>query len=277
MSRLELARLDQRYALAPLCRPLRRGPRPALKVSYQLGSGTVLTVVGPEALGIDDQDVLVALVRLSTGGGRDDVLTLPVKPVTAAGQAAREDLWAEGVEAVRDSTLIRTSLHEIARLVGISTGGRGLAQIDRSLWRLGTTTARLDVPGHGWGTARLIGMARRDEEGRVAVALNPSLALATLTGSCTYIDMAAYRMLRGDIARRLLLRLSAMVAPGQRRRLRVDGLAETVWGDPSEGDVRRQRRRRVRGALGEIDALAEWAVADSDGMADISRAVPGSP
>jgi len=256
---LDLARLAQPWALAPIFVPAKRGERGRLDVTLRVGESE-LRVVGPWTLDIGDQDVLVALVRLASYPERG--LSLSASPTTPTGQAARQELAIDADRAeVRDADtlLVRTSLREIARTIGRDESGRTLKAITRSLQRLGTITV-LVTRGRAWRTAHILG-AGGDAEGRVAVGLHPALAEVVLGGNATRLDMVDYRALDSDVARRLLVRLSAWIDCGQTRHARVDTLLRSVWPDATTGSALRMRRSRLREALEELGhSCSGWRV-----------------
>ncbi|MGH9072874.1 MAG: hypothetical protein ACRDZQ_01955, partial [Acidimicrobiales bacterium] len=86
---VDLARVEQHWALARIFTPLRRGERPRLDATLQSGEVT-FRVVGPWALGIDDLGVLLALVRLGVHPERSDFLTN--EPRTREGRTMAAEL-----------------------------------------------------------------------------------------------------------------------------------------------------------------------------------------
>lgn len=273
---LDLVRLSQAWALAPIFRPLMRASdRDHLDVRVRVGQGEVM-VVGRWALGIDDQDVLLALLRIAEHQERCP--QIGPAPATPVGQSARDHLEADGLARAQTTIAIRTTLRELARTAGHVESGASLARVNESLRHLGQATVILNAGTARWTQAHVIGAARVDD-GRVMVALHPDLAQALLGGkqAVTRIDMVAYRSLKSDAAKRLYVRLCGWLDAGRERRVRVDKLAEGVWmGEPSGPDMARARRRRTCLALTEIGALEGWTVrvegTGGDTMAVLSRA-----
>lgn len=255
---LDLVRLRQQWALAPIFRPLARGERGYLDVTVTVGEGTV-RVVGRWALGIDDQDVLLALLRLAERQERCPQLG-PV-PATEVGVELRKRLEADGEAKEQTTITVHTTLSEIARLCGRAPGGRTHAQIRQSLFALAQAMVILQCGGW-WTTSHILSRSTGDPDGRVEIALHPHLAQAMLGGeAATRIDLAAHRRLKGAVARRLHVHLSGWVNPGVERRVRLDVLARRVWPEPSETpSTVRSRRERLGEALREIGQLDGWEI-----------------
>lgn len=256
---LDLVRLRQQWALAPIFRPLARGERGYLDVTVTVGEGTV-RIVGRWALGIDDQDVLLALLRLAERVERCP--QLGPQPATEVGVVLRKRLEADGEAAEQTTITVRTTPSEIARLCGRSDGGAVLAQIRQSLFALSNAMVILQH-GSWWTTSHILSRSTGHPDGRVEIALHPHLAQAMLGGeAATRIDLAAHRQLRGAVARRLHVHLSGWVNPGIERRVRLDVLARRVWPEPSETpSTVRSRRERLGAALREIGQLDGWEIA----------------
>lgn len=257
---LDLVRLSQAWALAPIFQPLARtSDRDHLDVRVNVGQGEVM-VVGRWALGIDDQDVLLALLRIAEHQERCP--QVDPAPSTPAGQSARDNLAADGLARAQSTIAVRTTLRELARTAGHVESGESLARVSESLRHLGQATVILNAGTTRWTQAHVIGAAKVDD-GQVMVALHPDLAQALLGGrrAVTRIDMTAYRSLKSEPAKRLYVRLCGWLDPGRERRVRVDKLAAGVWpGEPSGTDMVRARRRRTCLALDEIGALDGWTV-----------------
>lgn len=284
---LELVRMPQAFAAAPIFAPLRRGQkRGGMDVTLQVGR-TELRVRAYEQLGIVDQDVLIALLRL--GEFKEQTSVLGAVPVTEQGRALRSglevELWtgtkrpAGRVDKKRsarrprpatvvpedESLVIHTSVPEVARRAGKAVGGHGRQVISDVLDRLGGVQLRiLDTETGGWVYAHLIHSIRYTSEGdRLRIALHPTLARVLLgaSGATTRIDERDYLGLNGEVARRLLVRLCSWVNPGSTRSARLDTLALGVWPEPTpSAAATRQRRRQMALALAEIGHLDDWNV-----------------
>ncbi len=264
---LDLVRLEQHWALARIFTPLRRGDRPRLDVTLTVGD-TTLRVVAPWALGIDDLGVLLALLRLALLPERTGHLS--ARPQTPVGDVLASELDVRQVEDW-ETRVIDTSLREIGRTAGRSTGGANLRTINQSLIRLATVTvfvrsATTTVSAH------ILGWSGIGRDGRVRVALHPHVAAAVVGGPATRVDMHAWRALRGEVARRLLVWLSAWLRTGQTRTIRLDSLANHVWSaSPLDRKAASKRRATVRDALGELDRLDGWTVSVDGRSSTVTR------
>lgn len=281
---LDLVRLPQAFATVPIFVPLQRGQkRCGMDVTLRAGR-TELRVRAYEQLGIGDQDVLVALLRLAEF--REQTALLGRIPATEIGQGLRDGLeieWWTGARpasvAARkrrrgavpvvpedESMVITTSVPELARRAGKATGGKGRKVIEGVLERLmGVSIKTTDTETGSWVYSHLIHSVRYSAEGeRLRIAIHPMLARVLLgaAGAVTRIDEADYLSLDGEVAKRLLIRLCSWVNAGTARSVWLDTLAAGVWPDPPANNANgRGRRRRLAGALQEIDRLDTWAVA----------------
>ena len=280
---LDLVRLPQAFAAVPIFVPLRRGQkRCGMDVTLRAGR-TELRVRAYEQLGIGDQDVLVALLRLAEF--REQTALLGRIPTTELGQGLRDGLeieWWTGARPASvvarkrrrgavpvvpedESMVITTSVPELARRAGKATGGKGRKVIESVLERLmGVSIKTTDTATGSWVYSHLIHSVRYTAEGdRLRIAIHPMLARVLLGAAVavTRIDETDYRSLDGEVARRLLVRLCAWVDAGTARSVRLDTLAAGVWPEPAASSYAgRYRRKQVAAALTEIGQLEEWSV-----------------
>ena len=266
-SPLDVARVEQHWALARVFTPLRRGERPRLDVTLCSGEVT-FRVLGPYALGIDDLGVLLALVRLAVKPAQSAPLSC--EPRTDVGRALAKDLDVREVQDW-DTLVVETTLRELGRVAGRNTGGTNLRAIQQSLLRLSTITVFVRST-RGAVSAHIIGWSGIAGDGRVRVALHPHVASAVVGGAVTLVDMAAWRALRGEVARRLLVWLCAWLREGETRNVGVDALAAHVWsGQTTDRRAAAKRRSSVAGALAELDGLAGWDAVVAGRCATVTR------
>jgi hypothetical protein len=270
---LDLVRLEQHWALARIFTPLRRGDRPRLDVTLSVGT-TTLRVVAPWVLGIDDLGVLLALLRLALLPERSGHLS--ARPQTSVGSVLASELDVRQVEDW-ETRVIDTSLREIGRTSGRGTGGANLRTVNQSLIRLATVTVFVRS-STTTVSAHVLGWSGIGRDGRVCVALHPHVAAAVVGGPATRVDMAAWRALHGEVARRLLVWLSAWLRTGQSRTIRLDSLANHVWAEgPSDRKAASKRRASIRDALGELDRLDGWTVRVEGRNSTVTRHPTSSP
>ena len=270
---LDLVRLEQHWALARIFTPLRRGDRPRLDVTLTVGD-TTLRVVAPWVLGIDDLGVLLALLRLALLPERSGHLS--ARPETPVGDLLAAALDGRQVEdgAPRVGATRRRAR---GRPAGRGTGGANLRTVTQSLMRLATVTVFVRSPATTV-SAHILGWSGISGDGRVRVALHPHVAAAVVGGPATRVDMHAWRALHGEVARRLLVWLSAWLRTDQTRTIRLDSLANHVWADvPSDRRVASKRRTAVRDALAEIDHLDGWTVSFDVRSSTITRHAASCP
>lgn len=290
---LDLVRMPQAWASVPIFVPLKRGTkRPGMDVT--LGAGrTEMRVRAYELLGIGDQDVLVALLRLAEW--TENTSVLETVPVTDEGRRLRDGLEIEcqGTSAPATakrrsrrpaaplypedtSLVVETTLNEVARRAGKTLGGKGRKVVNETLDRLtGVQIKVTDTETGSYVYSHLVHSVRYEAEGdRLRVALHPALAKVLLGGggAVTRIAERDYLALEGEVARRLLVRLCSWVDAGTTRHARIETLAQSVWRDPSTNRSARSRRyARLAEALLEVGQLEEWevAVTGSGASADV--------
>ncbi len=268
---LDLVRLEQHWALARIFTPLRRGDRPRLDVTLTVGD-TTLRVVAPWVLGIDDLGVLLALLRLALLPERSGHPS--ARPQTPVGSQLASELDVRQLDEW-ETRVVDTSLREIGRTAGRGTGGANLRAVTQSLMRLATVTVFVRS-SRATLSAHILGWSGIDLDGRVRVALHPHVAAAVVGGPATRVDMHAWRALHGEVARRLLVWLSAWLRADQTRAIRLDSLANHVWADdPTDRRSASKRRATIRDSLGEIDRLDGWTVRIDARNATITRHAGG--
>jgi hypothetical protein len=262
----DLARVEQHWALARIFTPLRREERARLDTAMVSGEVT-FRVVGPWALGVDDLGVLLALLRMGVDPAR--AAPLSFQPRTATGQILAAELDVRQTR-IWDSLVVQTTLRELGRITGRNVGGANLRAIQRSLIRLAAVTVFVTTP-RGSLSAHVLGWSGIAGDGKVRVALHPHVAAAVIGGPATLVDMAAWRRLDGEVARRLLVWLSAWLRHGETRTVGLDALAAHVWDGHADRKAAAKRRKRLVEALMALDALDGWSVVVADRKATIRR------
>lgn len=262
----DLARVEQHWALARIFMPLRREERARLDTAMTCGEVT-FRVVGPWTLGVDDLGVLLALLRMAVDPAR--AAPLSFQPQTAAGQVLADELDVRHTR-IWDSLVVETSLRELGRVTGRNVGGANLRAIQRSLMRLAAVTVFVTTPRNSV-SAHILGWSGTTGDGTVRVALHPHVAAAVIGGPATLVDMAAWRRLDSEVARRLLVWLSAWLRHGETRTVGLDALAAHVWDGHADRKAAAKRRKRLVDALASLDGLDGWAVIVADRKATISR------
>ncbi len=257
---LSHARHDPAHCLAPgLFRALKRGERKRSKldVVYDYGDGKRIEFSGPEPLGADDLRILQGLVAMAGPSG----LVLGPEPKTPGGQQLRlflEPKW-EAVET--DAMVVKGSYRALAREVGYADieDSRPIRDCIERLWKVSI------IAQHGrkrQGFRLLSEYASDDAEGRLYVALNPLIAQAVMGGGQhVRISMDEVRALDSETARLLHQRLCGWIDPGKAGKVAIDTLCGYVWPSEASGSAMRMRRKRVREALPELEALG-WKVAE---------------
>lgn len=262
----QYVRYDPALGLAGLFRPLQaRQQSQRCCVKQQFG-GLEFEWVAPEAPGIPEQTLLLALMALAAPGTQ----RLAMQPVSPVGRQLRVALATDGELFHGDAASIHTSLSELARLSGYADcGGTTLEQVRRMLRRLAEVTVWIRTPDYE-ASSRLLSVAIT-RTGRTRVALNARLALAAWgEGHYVAISLAERLSLNTQTAMALHAYLSAVIRTGRTHAFQWPRLERAVWGDNANGSTYRSRKAKLLAALDEISSNG-WAVSVQRGVVTLHR------
>jgi Replication protein C (RepC) len=263
---------DPAMGLVAVFRPLskcRPGKRPKLDIE-QMFDGLTVRWRGPDALSIPEQSLWVALVALATIGGT----RLGKDNPEANFAQLKELLQLRGYALDDDVVLIDCTWSELARAAGHARcGGQTLAQMREGIQRLAEVTVWVGNAGerNNFRSSHLL--SRCDSEGpRLKVLLNWRIAAIIFRGAqYVRISLTERWALKSDCAKALHAWLSTAMREGAGLRFGFDTLAARVWGDAGTGEVARDRRRRIRRAVREIQARTLWVVTQTGNIVFIRR------
>lgn len=270
--------LDHSRVYPPACltdglfKPLRKGDRKhgKLDLHYKL-KGHVLWWRNYEPLGIQEQSVFLALHRIASETARREVLD---ETTSATDLVQLRDLLNLQMKAKDESCrYTKTSLYEIAKIIGIADSGQNLQNVAKSLVRLSSVVCAIykedDITNKYW-QANLISHLQI-ENGQVLIAINSMLATALVKAPASYISMEDQRQLNTDAGKRLHMWLSSWVSEGENQ-IKLDTLIPHVWGaDEMQPTDLRNRRRYLRAAIQEINSLEGWTCSEVDGMVTVVK------
>jgi len=253
--RVRFARQDPALALVSIFRPVCRGRRQGGLTIKHEHSGLKLKFNVWQALDSRDQSVLLgaialaALTRTNSLGAevehpRGQQLWLNLKPTESA---------------VMDRALVvKTTRYALLQAAGLHDKGQNYGLLEDCLERLSMVGCRARKEGYDW-SMRLLSYAETPE-GNLHIALNPRFAQA-LSGHHVHVSLTERKALNGDTAKLAHAWLSAWLRQGSTNSIRLDRLAEKIWGPPSETPAtNRKRRERTWKALEEIGKLSGWLV-----------------
>jgi len=217
------ARHDRAHCLAPgLFRSLKSGERKRAKldVTYTHGKDETVRFVGFEPLGADDMRLLQGIVSM---GGPNGVLLSP-EPKTEVGKQLRLFLDPQFEAIAQDALVVRESLPKMLAEIGLTDGGDNIKALKASLLRMSNVTV-IVTRGSRQASFHLMSYAIDEEDGRLAIALNPRITKAILGGSSyTRISMDEVRALKTNPARLIHQRLCGWIDPGKSGRAELDML-----------------------------------------------------
>lgn len=263
----EHARVDPSHCLTDgLFRPQKKEKNTtnkSLDVSYKYKEYT-LRWLNYTQLGIFDQSVFIAIHRLASDKGRAERVGRDHEnPIM---RDVREALKLEKDAASQDCLVLNTSLYEIAKTLGLSTGGSSLRLIKESLFKLSCVSFVIykgeNISGAFWKTNLFSELAGIN--GEIVVGINPTLSRALCGGQSTFINMEEQKQLGSDVSKRLHVWLSSWMRSGDTRKIERDILVPHVWGNVVTGDALRSRRHTLRKALAELNTLEGWSCTEDD-------------
>lgn len=280
-----IVRQDPTVGLTTLFRPLAKGARPKLDVSYTpKDKSLVLQFRGPDALGIEEQTLLLVLQELAQR------YQMPLTPSSQhpAEVKLREALFRGTVGKVPDTLHFATTWLELLSLSGIKHGGTTQKTLEAQLRRLCECVVWEHYPGTKTVfQSFLVAMVRGDDK-RVHVALNIRLAEAICEAHYMPVSLAERLHLESPGARALHAFFSVWMRPGEARRAYLGTLVERLWPlaafgassapQPIPKSTVRRRLSDARNFLGEIDSLEGWTVTldRAKALAEIKRVASGA-
>ena len=257
---ISFAQQDPALALASLFRPVMRGRRPGGLTVHTQFDGVKLTWMLWKALDSRDQSVLLAAVGMA---GLDPDCTISQEAPGSFGQQLWLDLEpTENAEFDR-AVVVTTSRWALIQASDIDDNSRNTKKeglLEACLDRLAMVGVRAeDERGYKWHMKLLSWVEAPD--GRIHIALNSRFAEA-FGGQHIRVSLEERRQFRGldkEKAQVAHAWLSAWMRPGETRTIRVDVIAEKIWGPqkPNESSTR-SRRGRARQALEMIGQLEGW-------------------
>ena len=258
---LNHARIDPSHCLADgLFKPLQNGTRieTPLDVTYHFKNKYTFRWQHPtESLSIADQNLFLAILRIASFA--DNTTRVSTNHPEHAMLAARNALQMELDATQLDCLVIKATLRDLARRIGIQISGPALTRIEKGLERLGTVTLSISERGsdHTFWKARMFGIDKTEGTNRL-IAINPWLSKALVGKPFTFIDIDEQRALRLDAAKRMHVWLSAWLRPNETGTNTLEKLAKHVWGGNASGDQHIYRMKTVKKALVEITQKTAW-------------------
>lgn len=267
-----LVRYEPALALSGLFRPLQARPqRQSLKVTQVFG-GLMLEWVAPEAPGVPEQTLLMALMTLAAPG----VQRLAAEAHTPVGRMLRTALDVDGEIFSGETSSIRTSLSELARMCGYADcGGSSLGQIRQMLRRLSEVTVWVRTPDYE-ASSKVLSVVI-SSAGHTRVALNRRLARAAW-GEAQYVKVSMSERLKISSHTGMALHayLSGVVKPGKGHSFEWARLERAVWGNATTGGTFRSRKAKLTAALREI-ACGGWTINADSRLVQVDRHSDNKP
>lgn len=249
------AKHDPATAIAGLFRPLRRGERREAKLDISITfNRATLRFIGFEPLGIDDEDVLLAVMAEAGLDGK----TLDPDPTGPIGQALVQALQPTGLARSARRIMVNTTVYRLMRNIGLAQSGTNHRHVKASLVRLANFQTVITT-AEGSAQENLLAWIEHSD-GTLRIALNHALASAILGHQYVIIGLHERRTLTSESAKALHSWLSATIRQGETQKSRLDTLADHVWGQSANPACVRKRRQRLLAALQQIAELPRWRV-----------------
>lgn len=263
------AKHDPATAISGLFRPLRRGERRQAKLDISITfNGTTLRLIGFEPLGIDDEDVLLAVLAEAGIDGK----TLEPDPAGPVGQALIQALKPAGAARSASRIMVGTTVYRLMRNIGLVQSGTNHRHIKASLVRLANVQMVITTANGSSAQENLLAWMQHND-GTLRIAVNHALAAAILGHQYVVVSLQERRTLTSDTAKAVHSWLSATIRPGKTQKSGLDKLADRVWGQRSNNACDRKRKQRLRVALQQIAQLPGWRVTLNRDIASITRPI----
>jgi hypothetical protein len=264
--RFEFAIQEPAMAIAPVFLVLQKKKMPRAKLDVTLKfSNSTLQWRGPDALGIPEQSVLLALLSIAAQQ------RFSIDPNSAVGTKAKlfNQLSCEG--PLSDVAVVIAHWRKIEIAAGYgSHSGKNIANIKSAVKRLAETTVWECRDGIEY-QSRLLSWIRGNDNG-VIIALNRRATAAIYGEQFIKISLEERNKLPDESAKALHAYLSGSMRAGSTRRLTIDKLQAHIWSGEVTGSTRRSRDEKLRAALLAIGQLPAWrCILLPRGQVDIRR------
>lgn len=258
-SDVDHARQDPSLAMVSLFRPVCRGRRPGGFSIEHEHSGYKFKFNLWQALDSRDQSVLLGIIGLAgmlEFAGETAMLHAQVEH--PRGQSLWLALDAKASAESDSALVVKTTRYALLQAAGLDDKGRNYGLLENCLERLSMVGCRVRKDGYDWSMRFLSYI--ETPTGEIHVALNPRFAEA-IAGHHVHVSLIERHSLHSDTAQLAHAWLSAWMRQGTSNGIRLDKLAEKVWGPPSKASAtNRKRRERIGKALHEIQDLSGWKV-----------------
>lgn len=269
--RFDFAIQEPALAIAPVFLVLQKikMPRAKLDVTRAFGDSSVRWR-GPDALGIPEQSVLLALLSIAPQQ------TFSIDPNSAVGDKAKllNQLSCEGPQS--DVAVVIAHWRKIEIAAGYrSHSGKNITNIKLAVKRLAETTIWERRDGIEY-ESRLLSWIRGNDNG-VIIALNRRATDAIYGKQFVKISLDERNTLPDESAKALHAYLSGSMRAGLTRRLSISKLQAHIWSGDVTGSTHRSRDETLRAALLAIDQLPAWrCILLPRGQVDIRRINDGT-
>lgn len=286
----KFAKLDPAHVLDGLFVPTVQRGQALYDVCSQFDGGTI-SFKGVQ-LSVAHQSVLLSIAArtgrqpkaegLVIAGTANDLLCWAADPEEQSKLTEEQRELAQQVKQLertdeaetQDFSLVKTSAYSLLIDAGMQTGSSDYQKLSELLHDMSTVVMYRNIKGIG-GTSRLLSFQHKKD--KFIVSLNWRLADAIFGGQNIHVSLTERHLLsESPVAKILHTWLSAYIRPGQSlmsgNGAEIDTLIRHVWGNrPASEGTLKQRRRRIREALGAINGLRGWTTSVEGSHAFISR------
>lgn len=266
--------------LSTLFRPLGKfRERLKLHVRYEKTDGTALVFSAREALGVQEQSLMLVLLEIAG----EQFGRRPLEAVmdgSDRGEEGRKLLATMNSKLMAGDVPEGVALHlkfswrELNARLGSGNGGALIRTRGESLRRLCEVVVWQEKAGGRATSQSFLAVWTLGDDQRVHVALNFRLASALMGGQYAQVSLSERFSLRSDTALAVHAFLSTCIRHGHTLAIRTETLAGRLWPDAGDAVPEGTRRRRlcdVRRALSAIGVLPSWSVGWTRGCAEVTR------
>jgi len=220
-----------------------------------------LRLLVPYLLGTQAEAVLLAIIKLSGKNGfcvspnQLDLLSL-LEP---------ERRYAEGDAKDKDTAIIITTLYQLLKESGMSTGESGYKLLKMYLEQMSSIRVYFENSVSGWSGSDWFMSFRVYKDGRLVIKLNWRLTGA-IFGIYNYseINLHERHALKKDASKTLHRWLSAHLWAGKTKYIRNETLIGHIWSENACPVTKRKRLERFRNEiLPDLNSLDNWTLIPS--------------
>jgi len=270
--RYEFALQEPAMAIAPVFLALPKKDRGKLDVTYQFNN-TLLRWRGPDALGIPEQSVMLALLCIAA---QQDIRVSLSNPQKVGAELLRR-LCLSAADLDSKLVVLSISWNRLVAAAGYQDSGGGeYVKIAQTAVRRLAETTMWETRGDETVESRVLSWVKGNKDG-VLILLNRRATEALCGGQYVKISLVERAALKSAPVKALHAWLSGCVRVGATSTFSLARIQTHVWGTAATGSTLRSRFKTLRKALADIGKLSGWrCTLSTPDDVNVTRVAPGS-